>query len=261
VEPALLTKREGPVGWIIINRPEKRNAITLEMWYELQRGIAEFAHSDIRALVITGAGEVAFAAGADISEMGTTRSSREASRPSFLAVEDACRQLTELPVPVIAAIHGYAVGAGLEIAVSCDYRIGTPQTRIGITASKMGIAVGHGHIRRIVAAVGASWALDLLLSGRLVSADEAVRMGLLHRVVASHEALLQEVQALGEMFVERAPASVAWAKRVVREISAGAPAPTAEEDAEAAIRCFETADFHEAVRAFQEKRKPHFTGQ
>ena len=218
MEPALLTKREGPVGWIIINRPEKRNAITLEMWYTLQQLIAEFAHSDIRALVITGAGDVAFAAGADITEMGTTRGSQQAARASFLAVEEACRQLTELPVPVIAAINGYAVGAGLEIAVSCDYRIGTPQTRMGITASKMGIAVGHGHIRRIVAAVGASWALDLLLSGRLVAADEAVRTGLLHRVVDGHEALFREVQALGEMFVERAPGSVAWAKRVVREI-------------------------------------------
>ena len=261
MEPSLNTERKGPVGWITINRPEKRNAMTQEMWYELQRVVTQFARSDIRALVITGAGGVAFAAGADINEFATIKQTPEAARASFLAVDDACRQINELPIPVIAAIDGYAIGGGLELAVACDYRIGTSRARLGITAAKMGITVGQGHIRRLVGAVGTSWALDLLLSSRLVSADEALRMGLLHRVVSEHESLLQEVQALGELFVERAPASLAWAKSVIHAIIAGSPMPTSEEDINASISCFETEDFFAAVQAFQHKRKPHFTGR
>lgn len=261
MKPSLNTERKGPVGWITINRPEKRNAMTQEMWYELQRIVAEFARSDIRALVITGAGGVAFAAGADIDEFAMIKRTSEAARASFLAVDDACRQINELPIPVIAAIDGYAIGGGLELAVACDYRIGTSRARLGITAAKMGITVGQGHIRRLVGAVGTSWALDLLLSGRLVAADEALRMGLLHRVVSEHESLLQEVQVLGELFVERAPASLAWAKSVIHAIIAGSPFPTVEEDMNASIPCFETEDFFEAVQAFQHKRKPHFTGR
>ena len=260
VELSLNTERKGPVGWITINRPEKHNAITQEMWYELQRATAEFARSDIRALVITGAGGVAFAAGADINEFATIKHTPEAARESFLAVDNACRQINELPIPVIAAIDGYAIGGGLSLAVACDYRLGTARARLGITAAKMGITVGQGHIRRLVAAVGTSWALDLLLTGRLVSSDEALRMGLLHRVIAEDQSLLQEAQALGELFVERAPASLTWAKHVIHEISAGSPRPTVEEDADASIDCFESADFFEAVAAFQNKRKPHFTG-
>lgn len=261
MEPALKRERKGAVGWITINRPEKRNAMTLEMWYELQSAVAEFARTDIRALVITGAGGKAFASGADITEFGTTKSSPEAARESFLAVENACRQLHELPIPVIAAIDGYAIGAGLELAVACDYRIGTAHSRLGITASKMGITVGQGHIRRLVEAVGPSWALDLLLSSRLLSSEEALRIGLLHSVVSDSEFLLQEAQALGEMFVERAPLSLAWAKRMISEITSGSLPLTSEEDAEAAIRCFETQDFLEAVEAFQQKRKPQFSGR
>lgn len=261
MEPQLITEKRGPVGWITINRPEKRNAITLEMWYDLQQAIVELASSDCRALVITGMGDAAFASGADIAEFGTTKRTPEAARTSFLAVEHTCRRISELPVPVIAAINGYAIGAGLELAVACDYRIGTQHARLGITAAKMGITIGQGHIRRLVTTVGASWALDLLLSSRLVSSEEAMRIGLLQRVVADNASLLAEAQTLGELFVDRAPIALAWAKRVVHEIATGAPAPSPETDADASIRCFETEDFQEAVRAFQEKRKPHFTGQ
>jgi enoyl-CoA hydratase len=258
MEPALISEQKGPVGWITINRPEKRNAITLEMWYELQRSVEELVRSNIRALVITGTGEKAFASGADIAEFGTTRRNAEAARESFLAVDNTCRQLTALSIPVIAAIDGYAIGAGLELAVACDYRIGTQRARLGITSAKIGITIGQGHIRRLVAATGPSWALDLLLSARLVEADEALRIGLLQRVVADKAALLHEAQALGELFVERAPISVAWAKQVVHEIVAGAPVLSPEEDAERSIRYLESKDFQEGVQAFREKRKPLF---
>lgn len=255
------TEQRGGVGWITINRADKRNAMTQEMWYDLRQAAMDVTGAGVRALVITGEGEKAFASGADIMEFGTTKSSPETARASFLAVDDACRALTALPIPVIAAIDGYAIGAGLELAVSCDYRIGTERARLGITASKMGITPGQGHIQRLVTTIGASWALDLLLTSRLVSAGEALRMGLLHRVVADHETLMQEAQMLGEQFNERAPLSLSWSKRVVRQIASGAPLPEREEDASTAIRCFETEDFREAVQAFREKRPPHFTGQ
>lgn len=258
MEPALISEQKGQVGWITINRPDKRNAITLEMWYELQRSIEELVRLDMRALVITGAGDKAFASGADISEFGTTRSNPAAARESFLAVDNTCRQLTELSIPVIAAIDGYAIGAGLELATACDYRIGTQRARLGITAAKIGITIGQGHIRRLVAATGPSWALDLLLSARLVEADEALRIGLLQRVVSDKASLLREAQALGELFVERAPVSLAWAKRQIYEIIADTPVLSPEEDAERSIQYFESKDFQEGVQAFREKRKPRF---
>jgi enoyl-CoA hydratase/carnithine racemase len=261
MDSALIAEQKGPVGWITISRPEKRNAITLEMWYELQRSIAELTRLDIRALVITGAGDKAFASGADIAEFGTTKSNPAAARESFLAVDDTCRQLTELSIPVIAAIDGYAIGGGLMLAIACDYRIATQRAQLGITAAKIGITVGQGHIRRLVAATGPSSALDLLLSGRLVEADEALRIGLLHRIVSDKASLLREAQALGELFVERAPTSLAWAKRQVYEIIAGTPALSPEVDAERSIQCFESKDFLEGVRAFQDKRRPRFTIQ
>ncbi|WP_165423201.1 enoyl-CoA hydratase/isomerase family protein [Ktedonosporobacter rubrisoli] len=260
METFLIVEQRGPVGWITINRPEKRNAISLEMWYGLQQAIKELERSGIRALVITGAGEAAFASGADIMEFEDTKRTPEAARESFLSVDDTCRLLKELPIPVIGAIDGYAIGGGLELAVSCDFRIGTQRARLGITSTKMGITIGWGHIRRLVEALGPSWALDLLLSSRLVDADEALRIGLLQRIVPDHAMLLKEAQALGELFVERAPQALAWVKKIVYDITTGVAAPAPIDDANAAIRCFETADFQEAVQAFRAKRKPHFTG-
>lgn len=261
MERTLIAERRGPVGWITINRPEKRNAVTVEMWRDLVTQVRRFAEADVSALVITGAGGRAFASGADISEFGTTKSDPEAAYASFLAVDDACRELASLPIPVIAAIDGYAVGAGLELAVACDLRLGTQQARLGITSAKMGITIGQGHIRRLIAAVGPAWALDLLLTSRLVPAQEARQIGLLHRIVVDGDALAAEAQSLAELFVERAPQALAWSKRTIHAIMDGAPALAPAQDAAAAIQCFQTDDFREAAAAFREKRPPRFTGR
>jgi enoyl-CoA hydratase len=251
----LKLERDGPSAWIWIDHAERRNALTLAMWKQFRDMLDDVAADPPRAVIVTGVGDRSFAAGADIAEFESTKANPEAARASFLAVDDVCRRLRALPVPVIAAINGHAVGAGLELAVAADFRLASPSSRLGITASRLGITIGHGHIRRLVDVVGAPRALDLLMTGRLLDADEAYRIGLVHAVTEDVRAAAAH---LAETLAERAPLSVAWAKQAVARVLADPDLSTVADDAAESIRCFDTADFWEAVRAFREKRPPNF---
>jgi enoyl-CoA hydratase/carnithine racemase len=246
------------VGHIEIVRPEKRNAITLQMWDDMARVLDNMLARPLRAIVIAGASGH-FAAGADISEFDTTKATPQQSRRSFLAVDHVCRLLYDCSVPVVAAIDGYAIGAGLELALACDIRLAADSSRLGITAAKLGITIGRGHIRRLIAVVGAARAIDLLTSARLVSAVEAYQMGLVTEVVPSAQ-LADRVEVWTERYRRRAPLSMAWAKEVVHRVLADPNLSSDPDDVEESIRCFETDDFREAVRAFRERRTPNFHG-
>lgn len=249
----------GRTGHIEIARPEKRNAITLAMWNEIALALADLGAQAIRAVVIAGV-PGHFASGADISEFDTTKATPQASRQSFRAVDDVCQALYASSVPVVAAIDGYAIGAGLELALACDIRLATASSHLGITAAKLGITIGQGHIRRLVAVAGAAHALDLLTSARLVSAEEAYHMGLITEVVPDG-ALPERVEAWVERYSRRAPLSLAWAKAAVHRVLEDPDLSSVQDDAEESIRCFQTEDFHEAVRAFHERRTPEFQGR
>ncbi len=247
------------VAYLTIDRPESHNAVTLDMWEEMARSLATLLARDPAVLVVSGV-PGHFAAGADIKEFHATRSTREASRRSFLAVDSLCRSLTEAPVPVIAAIEGYAIGAGLELSCACDIRLASADSRLGITASKLGITVGREHIRRLIGVVGAAHALDLLTTGRLVTAAEAYHMGLVTEVVSPGK-LPERLKDWVDRYGQRAPLSLAWAKQAVYGILADPHLDWVRDDAEESIDCFETENFREAVRAFQEHRPPKFRGK
>jgi enoyl-CoA hydratase/carnithine racemase len=178
---------------------------------------------------------------------------------SFRSVDSACRAVQEVAMPIIAAIEGYAVGAGLELAAACDFRLASTTARLGITAAKLAITPGRGHITRLRNVIGTAHSLDLLLTGRLVSANEAYAMGLVTEVVPSEDSVLSRAQALGETLASRAPGSLRWIKQTIYGAQ-GTLTDDPDADAQEATQCFATEDFREAVQAFRGKRPPVFTG-
>lgn len=260
-EEPLLVQREGEWTTIVFNRPESRNAITQAMWLQLQAILRELTETPaVRVVLFRGAGERALASGADVSEFGSTRSSRESAVVSYHLVTDTMNAIERLPQPTIALIHGFAAGAGCELAIACDLRVAAHEARIGIPAGKLGITIGQRHIRRLVSLVGPARAKDLLMTGRLADGAECLRIGLVDYLVPR-----AEVDATGRDLAERicagAPLAVQWAKEVVNRCLDDPGLATASDDVERSTRYVLTEDFAEGVRAFGEKRPPRFSGR
>ncbi len=252
--------RDGPVATLTLNRPEKRNAITIEMWRALPgmlRGLE--ADHEVRVLVIRGAGTEAFASGADISEFEQVRGTVETARAYSAAVEAAERALANVARPTIAMIHGVCVGGGLEIALACDFRLTSRTGRFGITAARLGIVYSSSATRRLASIVGPSHARDILFSARLIDAEEARAMGLVN-AVWDPEALEDQTYAYAGLLARQAPLTQRGAKLMLQHmIGEGG---MAESDLAAAMeRAYESEDYREGVRAFLEKRPPRFRGR
>ncbi len=252
--------RDG-VGWLTINQPERRNAVSLDMWQGLGDAAAAFdADDSVRVVVIHGAGGQSFAAGADISEFEQLRANAVQKARYAEVAEHGRRGLAGLGKPLLAMIEGWCIGGGLAIALNADLRFATPESRFGIPAARLGLGYEYAGLAALARLVGPSVAKDMLFSARQLDAAEALRVGLINAVHASSE-LERQVSAYAERVAANAPLTVRAAKAALRVFegysdSDGAAAADALVD-----RCFDSEDYAEGRRAFMAKRPPVFKGR
>lgn len=258
----ILVERQTPVATVTINRPRQRNAINYQMWGELAHQLSQLDRDrDVRVVVITGAGNAAFSAGADIADFDEFRADSAKGKVYNDAVDGLLDTLAGLDTPTISMIRGFAAGGGCELAVATDLRIAAQGSRLGIPAARLGISIGHREMRGLVNLVGKGNALYILLSGRLVDAEEALRMGLVNQVTRPEE--LEEVtyQLAGDI-ASLAPLSHAANKQTLNQVLAKPALDNlTPEEANIPLAQFDTRDYQEGYRAFLEKRTPNFTGE
>jgi enoyl-CoA hydratase len=254
----LLVDRDGAVVIITINRPRVLNALNTQTLDELRRAVLDLKQDDgVRAIILTGAGEKAFVAGADINELAVL--SPAAGREHALAGQHVFDLIENLGKPVIAAINGYALGGGCELAMACTIRIAADTARLGQPEINLGTIPGFGGTQRLSRLIGAGRALELLLTGEPVGAAEALRLGLVNRVVPAAD-LMAEAHRLAAAIAAKAPVAVRYILEAVR---GGIQLPLGEAQAlEAALfgLAASTSDMREGTRAFLEKRAPEFKG-
>jgi enoyl-CoA hydratase/carnithine racemase len=255
----IIARKEGAVGWLIFNNPERRNAVSVDMWEAIPRVLADYeADPQVRVIVLSGAGDKAFVSGADISQFEKERSSADAVQRYEELAEGAAAKLQGCDKPLIAMIRGYCLGGGMNIAVLCDIRIAADDARFGIPAAKMGLGYRASSMKTLVEVVGAAYAREIMITARQFTAAEAKEMGLVNKVVAVPD-LEKTVAEYTQTISGNAPLTMRTAKRIIREL--GAVNYDAAKCKAWAKECFESEDYKEGRKAFMEKRKPVFTGK
>jgi enoyl-CoA hydratase len=256
----MLARRDGHVGYVIFNNPERRNAVSLEMWARTAEILEEFARDkDVRVVVFTGAGDKAFVSGADVSRFESERASADSQKVYAQTVERTSAAIYEFPKPTIAMIRGYCIGGGLGIAICCDLRICADNARFGIPAAKLGLGYGYTGVRRLTDVVGPSFAKEIFYTARQFDAEEARMMGIVNRVVPNAE-LETYVKTYADTIGGNAPLTVKTAKFIVNEAMKDESERDLARCRELVEECFASKDYVEGRRAFMEKRKPAFTG-
>ena len=250
---------EGPIAVLTINRPEKRNAVNNQTVEDIDAALAQVEKNpDLRVLILTGAGEKAFVAGADVNEL--------AKRDTLLGRSETRRRqevytrIEQLEIPSIAAINGWAVGTGLEIAMACSMRVASEKAKMGQPEVKLGITPGAGGTQRLPRLVGMGRALEMILTGDPVGAEEAKAMGLVNRVVP-HDQVLAEAKKLAETIAARPKLAIQYSKAAVLRYADGSLSEGLDHESYLHALSCGTADKKEGVAAFLEKRDPKFTGK
>ena len=256
----VLSRKEGGVGYIVFNNPERHNAMSLDMWAATGRIMEEFRNDDsLRVVVLTGAGTKAFVSGADISRFGAERSNAEAVAHYNATTEAASLALYTYPKPTIAMIRGYCIGGGLGIAMCCDLRIATEQSTFAVPAAKLGLGYGHAGVKRLMDIVGPSFTKEIFYTARQFNADEAKVMGLVNRVVPDAD-LEAYVKKYADTIAGNAPLTIKALKNVVGELLKDESKRDVASMETLVNDCFKSKDYIEGRDAFMQKRKPVFTG-
>lgn len=255
----ILAARDGAIATVTLSNPERLNALTFGMWMQLGETMRRLSADDsLRCIVLRGAGDRAFAAGADISEFETTRTDARVAKEYGTKVEGTMRAISECRHPTVAMIHGVCVGGGLEVASQCDIRICGASSRFGIPIKKLGLVVAYGELKALIDLVGRATALEILLEGRVFGAEEALQKRLVNRVVPDAD-VEREALATAARIAEGAPLVARWHKKFARRLAEGRPITEAEYDE--CFDCFDTEDFRIGYSAFLAKAKPAFVGR
>jgi enoyl-CoA hydratase/carnithine racemase len=258
--PGLRYVKDGAIAWLVADNPARMNALNSAMWKALPEAVsAAVADPGIRVVILRGAGDKAFSAGADISEFDKARTG-DAAKIYDALNEAAFNALIHCPKPTVAMIHGFCLGGGLGIALCCDIRIADEQSQFAIPAAKLGLGYNARWVRPILNAIPAARAKELLFTARRFRSADAEAMGLVSRLVPTAD-LEATVRALALEIAENAPLSIAAAKRVIDEISRHPENPDMKALDEVVEACFASEDYAEGRRAFLEKRKPVFKGK
>ena len=254
--------REDRVATITIDRSEKRNAVDYRGWLALKR-LAEGLASDdeVRVVVLTGSGDTAFSAGADIADFERYRSNSTDAKVYAAAFDGALDAIEALPKPTVSMIKGFCIGGGCELSMATDIRVAADNSRFGIPVARLGILVGYTEMRRLANLVGPGNAAYILLSGRRIDASEAMRIGLVNSVLPLAE-IDGYVQEMAAEMATLAPLSQSGHKEILRTVlgNPGLSGMT-DEQAHFPFGNFDTEDFREGRRAFLERRPPRFTGK
>lgn len=256
----LIAEQRGSLGYLVLNAPERRNALSLDMWQAIPELVERFGRNpDIRCLVVTGAGTEAFAAGADISEFEANRATEETAKIYDNATREAALAIIRCHKPVVAAIRGICFGGGVALAIACDLRLASNDSRFCIPAARLGIAYGFEGTNTLVDRVGATMAVEMLLTARVYSAHEALMRGLVHQVApaADFETVVAGYTAT---IASNAPLSMTSTKQSLQAIFSRNTTDHGAAD-ECSKACTISDDYREGRLAFLEKRKPRFQGK
>ncbi len=255
----ILVERDGPIATVVLNRPEKLNALTRPMWKRLGEVFEELSADDaVRCVVIRGAGTKAFAPGNDISEFATERSNVEQARAYGDDMRRTIEAIADCRHPVVAQIHGICVGGGLEIAGLADIRICGESSRFGVPINRLGLVMAYVEIGALISLAGEATAMEILLEGRVFDAAEAKDKGLVTRVVPDDQ-VEAEARDTAQRIADGAPLVARWHKKFARRLRDSRPLTAAEYDE--GFACFGTKDFQIGYRAFLAKAKPAFEGE
>ena len=255
----VLVARDGAIATVTLNKPERLNALDKGMWRALGQIFRDLDRDEsLRCVVLRGAGDRAFAAGADIAEFATERANVEQAREYDRVVHPVLEAIARCRHPVVAMIRGACVGGGLEVAAVCDLRICGESSRFGIPVKNLGLVVAYGELQGLIDLVGRAAALEIVLEGRVFGAQEAKDKGLVNRVVPDDK-VEEETAAMVGRIAECAPLVARWHKRFARRLAD--PRPLTPEEYDESFACFGTEDYRIGYRAFLAKGKPDFRGK